>query len=257
MPIPLDDMADRRALLIAGLIVCSCSLVKENRDPCPCRLDIHVSGTHGAPATVMVENASDSYSYSVMGDTLLQVFVPRGKVSVTAWSGAPQPAQGAFMGSSQTGFPPLYLCHCTLDARGEEVIAHARLRKQFCTLRISVEGPPGWGPPIGTAVRGYACGMNITGLPLEGPFHCSLGDSPDNWSLRIPRQDPDSPLLLDIVLADSVVRTFSLGTYLKEASFDWSAPDLADLDLQLSLSVTSLTVLSPSWNPPTSVTVVI
>lgn len=65
--------------------------------------------------------------------------------------------------------------------------------------------------------------------------------------MRIPRQDPDSPLLLDIVMADSVVRTFSLGSYLKEAGFDWSAPDLGDIDIRLNLSVTSLAVRAPTW----------
>ena len=227
----------------------SCLLVKENRDNCPCRLEIQLTGTLGAPSRVLVNAGEESWDFTASRDTVLSVYVPKGRVSVTAWNGAEEPSDGVFMGTAGTGFPPLYLCHCTLEARGEEIIAHARLRKQFCTLSIGVDGPSGWGRPFGTSIRGNACGMDMFGLPLEGPFNCILGESKDNWSLRIPRQDPDSPLLLDIVMADSVVRTFSLGSYLRDAGFDWSAPDLGDLDLRLNLSVTSLTVRTPSWEP--------
>ena len=224
-------------------------MVKENRDGCPCRLEIRLTGTFGEQSHVMVKAGEESWSYTAAGDTVLFAYVPRGVVSVTAWSGAAEPDGDAFRCSSGSSFPPLYLCHCTIDAEGDEVIANARLLKQFCTLHISVDGPSGWGRPFGTTVRGSVDGMSTEGLPQEGPFRYTLGDSVDTWSVRIPRQAPDSPLLLDIVMADSVVRTFSLGSYLLEAGFDWGAPDLGDLDLQLNLSITSLTFRSPVWEP--------
>lgn len=258
MPIPLEDMAGRRVLLAVGLIVCSCSLVKENRDPCPCRLDIHVSGTQGAPATVLVENAHESYSYSVLGDTLLQVFVPRGEVCVTAWSGVLSgPSGSVFSILPGNEAPPLYLCRCRLDAMADLAIVHARLQKQFCTLRVSVEGPPGWGRPFGTRIRGNVSGMGLDGVPVEGEYRFEPDRDAGLWTARLPRQFAGSPLLLDIVMEDSTVRTFSLGPYLHQTGFDWSLPDLPDLDLLLSVSVTSLTILGPSWDPPASVTVVI
>lgn len=225
----------------------SCLLVKENRDNCPCRLEIQLSGTHGAVSRVLVSAGEESWNFYAGRDTVLSVYVPKGRVSVTAWSGAEEPLDGVFLGTSGGGFPPLFLCHCALEARGEEIIAHARLRKQFCTLSVGMEGPPGWGRPIGTNVRGNVSGMDIFGGTHPGSFNCVPGKSAGGWSMRIPRQDPDSPLLLDIVMADSVVRTFSLGSYLKEAGFDWSAPDLGDIDIRLNLSVTSLAVRAPTW----------
>lgn len=254
-------MADKRSSVPVFILLCaiisfsSCNLIKENRDNCPCRLEIRLTDTRGALSHVLVTAGEESWNYNCESDTVICVYVPRGKASITAWSGAGDPVDGAFLCPSGDGFPPLYLCHCSVDAIGDEVIALARLRKQFCTLRIGVEGPPGWGRPFGTTVRGAVGGMGIDGLPLEGGLNCILGDSTNNWSIRIPRQHPDSPLLLDIVMADSVVRTFSLGSYLREAGFDWSAPDLGDLDLLLSLSVTSLTVHSPDWEPEITLTV--
>ena len=238
-------------------ILSSCALVKENRDPCPCRLEIVLTNTRGEPSQVLVSAGNDSWNYSASCDTVIVAYVPRGRVSVTAWSGISEPAGGSFIIPEGSGAPPLFLCHCTVDADGDVVIARARLLKQFCTLQISVDGPPGWGEPFGTAIRGSVTGMSIDGFPLEGPFNFNLGDRTGNWCLRIPRQNPDSPLFLDIVMADSVVRTFSLGSCLQEAGFDWSAPDLGDLDLQLRLSVTSLTIRPPSWEPEVSLSIII
>lgn len=242
-------------IILFNISLSSCHLVKENRDHCPCRLEIRLTGTRGDQSNIVVNTDMKSWEYYATGDTVISVFVPRGKVSVIAWSGASEPVDGAFMGTAGSGFPPLYLCHCSLNADGEEVIAHANLRKQFCTLNIGIDGPPGWGRPFGTTVRGSAYGMDIYGLPLEGPFNCNLGDSTDTWSLRLPRQSPESPLLLDIVMADSVIRTFSLGSYLLESGFDWSSPDLPDLDLRLNLSVTTLTLHSPSWQSEVAMSV--
>lgn len=260
MPIPLQDMADKRHLvpviIITAVSFFSCTLVKENRDPCPCLLDIHLSGTFGQPAEVLVEAGSESVTYHVEGDTLLQVSVPRGGVSVTAWSGAASgPFGSVFSILPGNEAPPLYLCRCRLEASGDLAIVHARLQKQYCTLRVSVEGPPGWGKPFGTRIRGGVCGMGLDGIPVEGEYSFEPDMSSGMWTARIPRQFADSPLLLDIVMEDSTVRTFSLGPYLHESGFDWSLPDLQDLDLLLSVSVTSLTIRPPSWEPETFMSV--
>lgn len=256
MPIPLQDMADKRHLvpviIITAVSFFSCTLVKENRDPCPCLLDIHLSGTFGQPAVVLVEDRDGVQSVPVAGDTLIHVSVPRGGVTVTAWSGVLSgPSGSIFRILPGKEAPPLYLCRCRLEASGDLAIVHARLQKQFCTLRVSVEGPPGWGKPFGTRIRGSVCGMGLDGMPVEGEYSFEPDKSSGVWTARIPRQFADSPLLLDIVMEDSAVRTFSLGPYLHESGFDWSLPDLPDLDILLSVSVTSLTIRPPSWEPDT------
>ena len=97
--------------------------------------------------------------------------------------------------------------------------------------------------------------MGLDGIPVEGEYSFEPDMSSGMWTALIPRQFADSPLLLDIVMEDSTVRTFSLGPYLHESGFDWSLPDLQDLDLLLSVSVTSLTIRPPSWEPETFMSV--
>lgn len=260
-------MADKRHtvpvayLVIIILFLSSCALVKENRDPCPCLLEIHLTGTQGSTATIQVDTGEDTWNLYAAGDTVLHVYVPRTSVTVTAWSGAPEPFCGVFCISPGTAAPPLYLCQCTVNALGDETIVRAQLRKQFCTLQLFVEGPPGWGTPFSTRIRGTVAGIGSDGIPVEGNFDYSPDNlsgtdssnngssSPWTWSARIPRQFANNQLLLDIVMEDSTVRTFSLDSYLLDAGFDWSAPDLEDLDLCLHLSVTAITLRSPTWRP--------
>ena len=263
-------MAGKRHAVPAATIVwvniflSSCALVKENRDPCPCRLEIRLTGTRGNATTVLVETPENVWSLSAASDTVLFANVPRGEVSVTAWSGAGEPSGGVFSIPSGTASPPLYLSRCRLVASGDEAVILARLRKQFCTLRVSVEGPPGWGTPFRTRIRGGVAGISADGVPVEGEFDyspdmgaCFGSSSPWTWTARLPRQYSGSPLFLDIVMEDSTVRTFSLGPCLYETGFDRSSPDLADLDLRQSLSVTSLTIRPPGWEPEVSLQVVI
>ena len=248
------DMANkwfRIPVLLAYIIASSCSIVKENRDACPCNLEVEISGVKETPATLLVKSLRDS-SYvqllSVSRDTTLTLFVPRGGVSLSAWCGSTDSESIIIPHGSEA--PPLYLYHGKVEAAGELAYADVKLRKQFCTVFLEIEGPPGWGPPIGTAVRGSACGMSLNGGILQGDFSCSLTDS-----LRLPRQHPDSQLLLDIVMADNVIRTFSLGALLQKSGYDWTAPDLEDITVHLDLSVSAITFTTPEQSEPAVLTI--
>ena len=236
------------------LIVSSCSIIKENRDSCPCSLQVEISGLMDTPATLLVKSIRDS-SYvellSVESDTLLTLFVPRGGVTLSAWSGAP--ASEAIIIPSGSQAPPLYLYYGKVDTRGDLAYADIKLHKQFCTLTLEFEGPPGWGKPIGTAVRGTASGMSLSGAIIPGHFLYS--PSQPTSSIRLPRQKPDSQLLLDIVMEDNIIRTFSLGAYLQKAAYNWTAPDLADITVHMDLSVSAITFITPERSQPVSLTV--
>ena len=49
-------------------------------------------------------------------------------------------------------------------------------------------------------------------------------------------------------MPDCVVRSFALGHYMLEAGYDWTAPDLEDLPLQLDLSVTAISFRMGNWS---------
>lgn len=237
----------------------SCSVIKENRDSCPCNLVVEITGVQDTPAALLVKSLRDS-SYvellSVSRDTMMTLYVPRGGVTLSAWAGASAPLE-AFSIPSGSEAPPLYLYYGKVDAGGDLAYADIKLHKQFCTLSLEIEGPPGWGPPIGTAVRGSACGMSLSGAIIPGHFLYSpsqpaveVGNIVQIGSIRLPRQKPDSQLMLDIVMEDNIVRTFSLGTYLQKAGYSWTAMDLEDITVHMDLSVTAVTFTTPGLSEP-------
>ena len=248
-------MANNRLGILAILSIIplsSCAIIKENRDSCPCNLVVEITGVKNTPATLLVKSLRDSSYVELLRasrDTLINLYVPRGGVTLSAWSGAH--ADEAVVIPSGSEAPPLYLWHGKVDASGDLAYADIKLHKQFCTLSLEVEGPPGWGPPIGTAVRGYASGMTLSGAIIPGYYLYKA----QTGSIRLPRQKPDSQLLLDIVMEDNIIRTFSLGAYLQKAGYNWTAMDLEDITVHMDLSVSAITFSSPGLSEPVSLVV--
>jgi hypothetical protein len=52
---------------------------------------------------------------------------------------------------------------------------------------------------------------------------------------------------MDLTTPEGTVRSFALGNYMLEAGYDWTAPDLEDLSLQLDLSLTAITFRTTLW----------
>lgn len=249
----------------------SCS-VKENRSLCPCLLTVRISAVRSPPATLVCISGPVVTNRIVPGDTLFHIPVPRGRVLALAYAGAeeiPHPEEGCTAPLGHT-FPPLYLASALVEAAGDSTSVHLPLRKQFCTLSLTLEGPPGWADPYAMEVAGEVCGVSASGAPLPGPFRASVAPvdpsvapaalddpSPGVWAVCLPRQHPSDPLWLDIRMPDRVVRRFNLGALLLDAGYDWLAPDLEDLELSLELSVTAITFRSGLWSTTLPLTLTI
>ena len=140
--------------------------------------------------------------------------------------------------------PPLYLYHGVISAQSEALRVNATLHKNFCRLTLVLDGTPGDGEPIGISVRGVVDGISLDGRPALGDFSCKAVSG----VCSLPRQAPSDRLLLDIVMEDKVVRTFALGTYIREAGYDWTGTDLEDITIHISLSVTHIRFRIGDWS---------
>ena len=49
-------------------------------------------------------------------------------------------------------------------------------------------------------------------------------------------------------MADGVIRSFPLGEYLREAGYDWEAPDLKDIHLSVNLSISEIRLAWDLWS---------
>lgn len=222
----------------------SCTLIREDRTRCPCLLTLRLERLPAHPVTLTLEGEGFREEYRVDRDTCLQVPVPKGSLRWTAVAGAQADELGCFRIPYGYDCPSLYLGGGAADTARDTAAVDVTLHKHFCTLQLEVVSPPGWGEPYRAEIRGAVAGIGPDGTPLEGDFACRLEAG---FSARLPRQDPEAPLWLDIAMPDRVVRSFSLGTYLDKAGYDWSAPDLEDCPLELRLSVTRLLLQAGDW----------
>ena len=234
-------------ILLPLLLVPSCS-IKENRAVCPCGLTLELAGLPVRPVVLSVVGEGYSWKEVVHTDTVFVLPVPKGEVAVSAVGGALAEGDGSVRIPEGEEAPPLYLFHAAVSTEAEQVVLPVTLHKQFCSLELVFKGPSGFAPPFEVAVEGFYGGWEPDGSPSSGPFSRRLLPGSDGRAvLRLPRQGDDS-LLMHIVFSDRVVRTFALGSYIAAAGYDWSAPDLEDLSLQVDISLTSVTISTDLWS---------
>lgn len=247
--------SDRWRLALGSLFLllfgASCS-VKEDRSACPAALFVVMEGLPAEPVALSIQGEDYDFRLTVPRDTAFMLRVPTSGVRVQAVAGAMAEEDGTVPIPLGFDCPPLYLFAATVDTSHETANVNVQLHKHFCALTLRFEGPPGWGEPYWADVRGGVAGLTAWGGPVSGSFRYRLDGG---YTCRLPRQDPSAQLWLDVVMPDQVVRSFALDHYLEQASFDWTALDLEDLELTLSLSVTELVLHNGLWETVIPLTV--
>jgi hypothetical protein len=66
------------------------------------------------------------------------------------------------------------------------------------------------------------------------------------FSVTLPRQLDDS-LIMEADMGDEVLKEFPLGYYIAESGYDWNAPDLEDLTIDLEFAVTHISMVIQGW----------
>ena len=231
-------------LLLVCLTWVSCSLIKEDRTACPCALTVEVRDLPAWPVRFSLSGEGFYQEWEAVRDTSFMVRVPKGSVQLTAVAGAVLPRNGAVPIPYGYECPPLYSHTETVLTPDDAASVLVQLHKQYCSLSLTIDGPPGWGEPYWTQVRGRVGALRPEGLPEEGAFQCRLDSGS---TIRLPRQTPEEELWLDLTTPEGTVRSFALGNYMLEAGYDWTAPDLKDLPLQLDLSLTAITFRTEKW----------
>lgn len=231
-------------LLLVCLTWVSCSLIKEDRTACPCALTVEVRDLPAWPVHFSLSGEGFYQEWEVARDTSFMVRVSKGSVRLTAVAGAPLPRNGTVSIPFGYECPPLYAHVALIPTPDEAARVQVELHKHFCNLSLTVDGPPGWGEPYWTQIRSGVGGLAPDGTPEEGAFQCRLDSG---GTIRLPRQRPEDELWMDLTTPEGAVRSFALGNYMLEAGYDWTAPDLEDLSLQLDLSLTAITFRTTLW----------
>lgn len=240
--------------LVSGVVLAGCS-VKEERGGCPCRLFLDMTAAQVPamfPLSIYVSSGSSLEHEAVIDSgnvsDIYEVYVPRTDLDVVVWSGGSEWVTKDGL-SVPLGYdcPPIFIHSSQVRAEGESVRDTVHMRKNHCVLNIRFMNAEVF---ASMTIRGGVAGFDWRGNPRPGEFkvYCKA-DTLSGSSTRVvlPRQTGD-PLYLDVEGFDGKVKTFPLREYIAAAGYDWSEPDLKDLDLTLNYTLTSVSLVVSGWD---------
>jgi len=242
-------------LLAASFYAASGCTVREDRQPCPCYLDVDyrevlAAGLFpaGEPGVVDVTVLIPGHSVRCKHDLALcpeieEKQVVRDTAQVIALVGNRMPEGFPDLGTNiqyEVGnqIDSLYVHSGKVDCTGEVSVCVLQPLKQFSTLTLTDEDDGAILRTYNLVLRGTTCGFDAAALSaLQGPYLYTVQEYDRNGaiSVRIPRQTERS-LMLDFYDKDSYQRMFSapLGQYLFDAGYDPSAPALTDYSFKIN-----------------------
>ena len=198
----------------------------------------------------------------------LEYEVPRGAVGVSAVAlGNEIPGQAGYDGivgydgdeiripggekmDSLEGFFKRYHTRC------ESVLCDVDLHKEFCTVSFTL-GDKGYSSPYDIEVWGNVAGVSAWDLmPVKGDFRYAPVQKNGVYQVRVPRQEDNSLELVMVEMPDqvghdgerAVVDRLPLGEYIARSGYDWTAEDLADVNVALDLDMQQVMITVSGWD---------
>ena len=139
------------------------------------------------------------------------------------------------------GFFKMYHTRC------ESVLCDVELHKEFCTVSFTL-GEDGYSSPYDIEVWGNVAGVSAWDLmPVLGEFRYAPMQKNGVYQVRVPRQVDNSLEL--VMLEDSeIVDRLPLEEYIARSGYDWTAEDLADVNVALDLEMQQVMITVSGWD---------
>lgn len=239
--------------LLGSLSLMSSCTVKEDRNPCPCILELDFICPAEAEYGYVGLSVTSSDGFVWEDDVDVgaeaegyQIPVPQTDLHVRAWNG-----DGGM--SSDDGLaipvgrdcPRVYMHDSDVLPEGEHCHETVVLRKNHCVMTLLTEGDEGISGSM--RLKGNVAGYDAVGSPLPGDFEFILADGVQSrYTAVLPRQIDDS-LVLEIDDGERGNKVFSLGRYILSSGYDWNKPDLDDVSVTLDYALTEIRLVVNGW----------
>ena len=155
------------------------------------------------------------------------------------------------------GFFKIYHTRC------ESILCDVELHKEFCTVSFTL-GEDGYSSPYRIEVWGNVAGVSAWDLmPVLGEFRYAPTQKNGVYHVRVPRQVDNSLELVMLEIPDqvgydgeragddgerAVVDRLPLGEYIARSGYDWTAEDLADVNVVLDLEMQQVMITVSDWD---------
>lgn len=233
-------LATVMALAVAVTLSSGCTVL-EDRTGCPCTFRVNLSRVD---TEELLAHGHDVLHVGVKDDVPVPLAylpeeiiydVPRGEVRLFAVA-APDmyvETDGTVAVAPGEEFPEVYTHYMQgliSLARTDTVFMH----RNHCSLRIRLLEEDAFRSSL--EVSGMVRGYDPAGGLLAGDFRVDVSPDGDGvCAVRIPRQ-ADGSLRLTFDKGTDVQRTYAIGEYIIAGGYDWTAPDLEDISVSVSLS---------------------
>ena len=217
-----------------------------------------------------------NYEYQVTEEVkasvgALEYEVPRGAVGVSAVNPVRLTIPVGEQMDSLYGFFKMYHTRC------ESVLCDVDLHKEFCTVSFTL-GKDGYTSPYDIEVWGNVAGVSVWDLmPVKGDFRYAPVQKNGVYQVRVPRQEDNSLELVMLEISRQarndngempdqvghdgrypvgagddgervVVDRLPLGEYIARSGYDWTAEDLADVNVAVDLEMQQVMITVSGWD---------
>lgn len=240
-------------IMILAAAAAACT-VKEDRDVCPCWLEVGFLDREDIKDPVVLtgwgdaEVFDDNVTTADYPDTYA-CQVPRAMLYFGALEGLKTNRHEGHTVTIPSGAQcdSLYGYHDIVDCRGESARTDVDFHKQFATVTMFVIGGQEVAEKYRYTVKSGTCGIDIlTCEAVEGGYW--YRPQPVNGSLRyrLPRQADDT-MTMTVDDADGETFVFPFGQYIKSVGYDWHAIDLKDIHITLDIVHGKVSVGIADW----------
>lgn len=217
-------------------LLASCS-VKEDRDECPCWLQIDLSTCSHYADKVSLKGWTDDqnvFGVQVVKEDFTpdhEEEVPRKLIHYSATSGLESSMNSGISVVIPEGEQSdrLYAYRADVPAFGETAYDKVSLHKQYAAVAIRIDDNYN---DYSVVVKSGWKGLDLNTLkPVPGQFIYTPEPTEEKvWYFRLPRQGDDS-LVMEITGENGYTYPYDLGGLIKASGYDWKAEDLDDIML--------------------------
>lgn len=217
-------------------LLAACS-VKEDRDECPCWLQIDLSTCSHYVDRVSLKGWTDDrnvFGVQVVKEDFApdhEEEVPRKLIHYSAASGLESNMNSGISVVIPEGEQSdrLYAYRADVPAYGETAYDKVSLHKQYAAVAIKIDDNHN---DYSLVVKSGWMGLDLNTLkPVPGQFIYTPEPNEEKvWYFRLPRQGDDL-LVMEITGENGYTYPFDLGGLIKASGYDWTAEDLDDIML--------------------------
>lgn len=234
------------------MAVClSSCFVKEDRTLCPCWLDVDISQMPGGRVSMgLIRGGEIRFQDLQQRQEPYEVTCSRDVEGVVFLGGKfRNPENGMLAIPEGEQADSVFACNMAVDARCERVHVKATGQRQFATISLTMEIPDGMAEyPFDIVVEGNSKGWNLpdmSAVPGRYRYEPARTGS-DSFVFRVPRQC-DSSLKIDMVCDGRKVDSVDIGKIIAQSGYDWSAPSLESIDMQINFTDEYCSISVSSW----------